>query len=164
MRIESYPIASNVQLGDKWIGTKQGTDATKNFTVEEVIEFINLTSAVDSQTLRYKFQFVQPTMPREKGTISFNPNQGTQVSFNANLQFMLSNYSLQYLAMGNNPIDISDFYTKLIDSRVFISNTKDISKFGVYMWSNATPDPIETDFYNISLTHQASQGSLVAGE
>ncbi len=164
MRIETYPIVSKVKLGDKWIGTQQGTELTKNFSVDEVIEFINLTSAVDSQTLRYKFQFVQPNELREKGTISFNPNQGMTVSLNANLQFMLSDYSLKYLAQGGNPVDISSFYTQLIDSRVFISNTKDISKFGVYLWSDAVPNPIENEFHDITLTHLASQGDLKAGE
>ena len=164
MRIETYPIVSKVKLGDKWIGTQQGTELTKNFSVDEVIEFINLTSAVDSQTLRYKFQFVQPNQVREKGTISFNPNQGMTVSLNANLQFMLSDYSLKYLAQGGNPVDISSFYTQLIDSRVFISNTKDISKFGVYLWSNAVPNIAQNEFHDITLTHLASQGDLKAGE
>ena len=30
-RIESYALANNLKLGDKWIGTKEGTNATKNF-------------------------------------------------------------------------------------------------------------------------------------
>ena len=174
-RIESYALANNLKLGDKWIGTKEGTNATKNFSIEEVIEFINVTSAIDSQTLRYKFQYVANNLvTREKGTISFDPNTGiingvasplSTVPFNAGLiattGFLLSNFSLKYLAQGS-PTNIGSFYPQLVDSIVFISNTENISEFGVFSWNSAVPNtnPNELDFYRVKLNHLASQGSF----
>ena len=41
MRIQTYPIAADIKTGDKWIGTKEGTNATKNFSVKEVIDLVD---------------------------------------------------------------------------------------------------------------------------
>jgi hypothetical protein len=172
MRIQTYPIAADIKTGDKWIGTKEGTNATKNFSVKEVIDFLNETSSVDSQTLRYKFQFlnlsgVGPDLVREKGTISFKPQlpapPGKTISLNSDLEILLSNYSLKYLSQPLSP-DISSFYTKLIDSRVFLTNTEDITQFGVYTWANAVQNAAEPNFTDVSLTKIQGQGDLIAGK
>ena len=175
-RIESYALTNNVKLGDKWIGSKAVTGATKNFSVEEVLDFINSASAVDSQTLRYTFQYVENSnIVRQKGSISFDPPTG--MSFGdpipvpldsallADPGFLLSDYSLKYLSQGI-PTDIGSFYPELVDSIVFISNTKDITTFGVYTWESAVPNTNteEPDFYRIKLNVIQSQGDFEEGE
>ena len=178
-RIESYALTNSIKLGDKWIGTKEGTGATKNFSVAEVLDFINGASAVDSQTLRYKFQYVENNLTtRERGTISFDPPSGiingvvtplSTVPLDATLLsttgFLLSDYSLKYLSQGT-PTNIGSFYPELVDSIVFISHTKDITTFGVYTWESAVPNtnPEELDFYRVKLNEIASQGDFEEGE
>ena len=137
-QIRLYPIDTNVQGNDKVIGTEASTKRTKNFTVREIVQYINRSSAVDSQTLRYKFQVLEGLDTLELGTISFDPPQGDTVNFTDVTNFVLSQYSLKFLSTGT-PIDISDFYTSLIGSQVFISSAYDISKFGVYDWDSSGP-------------------------
>ena len=55
-RLISYPIDTHVRGGDKMIGTDSSTGGTKNFSVNEVVHYINESSAVDQQTIRFKFQ------------------------------------------------------------------------------------------------------------
>jgi len=69
---------------------------------------------------------------------------------------------LKYLSMGT-PIDISDFYTSLIGSQVFISSTYDISNFGVYDWDSSGASRTN-DFYTIGLTPIAGQGEFKKNE
>ena len=161
-QIRLYPIDTNVQGNDKVIGTEASTKRTKNFTVREIVQYINRSSAVDSQTLRYKFQVLEGLDTLELGTISFDPPQGDTVNFTDVTNFVLSQYSLKFLSTGT-PIDISDFYTSLIGSQVFISSAYDISKFGVYDWDSSGPSA-KNNFYTIGLTPIAGQGALKKNE
>ena len=161
-QIRLYPIDTNVQGNDKVIGTEGSTKRTKNFTVSEIVQYINRTSAVDSQTLRYKFQVLQGLDTLELGTISFDPPKGNTVNFTDVTNFVLSQYTLQALSTGT-PYDISNFYTSLIGSQVFISSTYDISNFGVYDWDSSGPSRTN-DFYSIGLTPIAGQGAFKKDE
>lgn len=164
-RISTYPIDTKISGGDKWIGTDvDKNNATKNFTVAKVAEYLNISSSIDSQTLRYKFQYLNPGDVREPGTISFDPQLGSSVSFSSVTTWLLSQYSKKYVSQGAAN-DISSFYTSpLIGSQVLVTNTKDISKWAVYTWTSSTVDATENTFYNIGLTHVSSTGSLEANQ
>ena len=164
-RISTYPIDTKISGGDKWIGTDvDKNNATKNFTVANVAEYLNVSSSIDSQTLRYKFQYLSPGGVREPGTISFNPQLGSSVPFSSVTTWLLSQYSKKYVSQGAAN-DISSFYTSpLIGSQVLVTNTKDISKWAVYTWTSSTVDSTEKQFYNIGLTHVSSTGSLEANQ
>jgi hypothetical protein len=157
-RIKLYPIDQNVKGGDKWIGTDSSNGQTKNFSVNEVVKYINESSAVDIQTLRYKFQVLEPGDTLELGSLSFDPPQGNEVLFTDVTKFILSDKSLKYVSQGT-PVDISDFYTAIVGSQVFISDTVDISQFGVYDWDSAVASA-NPNFWDIGLTLVAGQGSL----
>lgn len=161
-RIISYPIDTQVRGGDKMIGTDSSSGATKNFSVNEVVAYINESSSVDSQTIRYKFQVLESGDSLEKGTISFDPAVGNSIEFSSVSGFVLSDYSLQFVSSGA-PRNISSFYTSLIGSRVLITNSYDISKFGVYDWDSSNPYS-EPNFNNIGLTNIYGIGSLEKDE
>jgi len=134
-RIRLYPIDENVVGGDKMIGTNVNNGRTKNFSVNKMVQYINESSAIDTQTLRYKFQFLESGETLEPGTLSFNPQQGKVVNF----------------------IDVSNIV--LIGSQVLISDTTDISKFGVFDWDSSVVSG-NPDFYDIGLTLISGQGAL----
>ena len=158
-KLITYPIDTHVRGGDKMIGTDSSTGGTKNFSVNEVVAYINESSAVDQQTIRFKFQVLTAEKPTlEKGTISFDPPVGNSIDFDQVTEFVLSDFSLQYVSQGT-PTDISSFYTSLIGSQVLITNTKDISKFGVYDWDSSTPYSTP-QFSTIGLTMIAGVGAL----
>ena len=80
-RIRLYPIDENVVGGDKMIGTNVNNGRTKNFSVSKMVQYINESSSIDTQTLRYKFQFLETGDTLELGTLSFDPPQGKVVNF-----------------------------------------------------------------------------------
>lgn len=158
-KLITYPIDTQVRGGDKMIGTDASTGGTKNFSVNEVVAYINESSAVDAQTIRYKFQVLTAAKPTlEKGSLSFDPPVGDSIDFDQVSEFVLSNYTLQYISQGS-PQEIGSFYTNLIGAQVLISNTYDISKFGVYDWDSANPYTLP-DFQRIGLTCIAGAGAL----
>jgi len=75
-KIKLYPIDQNVRGGDKWIGTDSGNGQTKNFSVNEVVKYINDSSAIDLQTLRYKFQVLEQGDTLDIVSITIIPPQG----------------------------------------------------------------------------------------
>ena len=137
-RISTYPIDTNLALTDKWIGSDANSNnATKNFTLESVRDWMNTTSSIDSQTLRYTYQANATNSSRKKGSISFVPVKVGDVPFSTITDWTLSSYSLKYLGE-TVPTDISGFYTTpLITSYIIITNAKDISKYGIFSWNSA---------------------------
>lgn len=162
-KIKLYPLDVNITGSDKLLGTDSGTGRTKNFSLQDVIDFLNKSAAIDSQTLRYVFQVPTSSDPRKKGSISFNPNQGDTVPFNTLTGFLLSAYSLKYVSQPKAG-DISSFYSALVGSIVLLTNVHDISKFAVFNWDSSVQNPVETSFYDIGLSIIASSGSFEKDE
>ena len=160
-RISTYPIDTNLVSTDKWIGSDANSkNATKNFTLGSVAAWLNTTSSVDSQTLRYTYQADAEDNTRKKGSISFVPIKADTVLFSSITEWTLSSYSLKYLSE-SVPTDISGFYTTpLITSYIIITDVKDISNYGIFSWDSAALKFETTDFWDIGLTHVVSSGSL----
>jgi hypothetical protein len=160
-RISTYPIDTNLSGGDKWIGTDVANQsATKNFSLESVAEWINVNATIDAQTLRYVYQSEATDANRLKGSISLPTNKAGDVSFSTITNFIISSYSLKYTSQPP-PTDISGFFTTpLISSFVLITNTKDISNYGIFKWDSAATNPNKADFWDIGLTLQASSGDF----
>ena len=163
-RISTYPIDTDLVGADKWIGTDAtNKNATKNFTLSAVADWINTTASVDSQTLRYNFQalaYNQGAKSRKPGTISFDPNLGDTVPFDSIGGFVISEYSLRY-ASQTPPKNISDFYTgALINSYILLTNTDDISKYAIYTWDSAVSRSNNPGFWDIGLTPVATNGNF----
>lgn len=107
-RIRLYPIDENVVGGDKMIGTNVNNGRTKNFSVSKMVQYINESSSIDTQTLRYKFQFLETGDTLELGTLSFDPPQGKVVNFSDVSKIVLSEASLKYVSQGT-PTNVSSF-------------------------------------------------------
>jgi len=164
-RISTYPIDEHLVSDDKWIGSSANSKlATKNFSLESVTDWMNNTSSIDSQTLRYKFQSNAYDSTRDRGSISMSPTVIGDVPFASVTGWTISAYSLKYVGQ-NLPTDISRFYTSpLVDSYIIITNSKDISNFGIFLWNTADLRPLTTDFWDIGLTHVTSSGDLSEDE
>ena len=70
-RISTYVKDTNVVGADKWIGSdSQNNFQTKNFTAQDVANFINKTAA-ESQLFRYEYDMINPTsVPRPDMSIT----------------------------------------------------------------------------------------------
>jgi len=153
-RISTYPLDENLVASDKWIGTSANdANATKNYSVGKVTEYLNISGVIDSQTLRYKYQDVTPQDSRESATISFSTSQGAIVAF--------SNISTWVLSKFSKPgKEVDSFYTSpLIGSYVLITRADNPSNWAVYLW-NSSVVTSNSDFYDIGLTYISGNGSL----
>ena len=153
-RISTYALDENLIASDKWIGTSANdSNATKNYSLGNVTDYLNKSGVIDSQTLRYKYQDVTPQDTREVATISFATSQGSTVNFSSITTWVLSKF-----AKPDKQVD--SFYTSpLIGSYVLVTNAANVSNWAVYLWtgSAATTDP---NFYNIALTYISGSGVL----
>ena len=158
-RISTYPIDENISGSDKWIGTDAGyRNATKNFTVNKVADYLNVSGIIQSQALRYIYQNDTNTKPRYNGTISFQSERGENVAFEDIDTFLLSRYA-------KPSRDVYTFYTSpLVGSTVLLTNANNVSNWAVYLWNGSTQDVDEENFYNIDLTFISGSGGLVDGE
>ena len=153
-RISTYALDENLVASDKWIGTSANdSNATKNYSLGNVTDYLNKSGVIDSQTLRYKYQDVTPQDVRETATISFATSQGSTVNFSSITTWVLSKFA-------KPGKEVDSFYTSpLIGSYVLVTNAANVSNWAVYLWtgSAATTDP---NFYNIGLTYISGSGFL----
>jgi len=154
--ISTYPIDENIVGSDRWIGSDSNfKNATKNFTVDKVADFLNNSASIQSQTLRYQYQAtIDALNPRRNGTISFQNNIGDEIPFSGITTWLLSRYSIPSK-------DVYTFYTNpLVGSTVLVTNADDISKWAVYKWVSSTQDVDEDNFYDIVLEYVSGNGGL----
>jgi len=159
-RISTYPIDTKLSVNDKWIGTDtDNKNKTKNFSLESVIEFINVNAVIESQTLRYKFLADAVDGKRTSGSIS-TPLDAGDAKFSDVTSIALSSYSLKYVSQGA-VMDVSSWYTNpLVGSYVLITDVKDVSTFAIYTWNSAAARAGENGFWDIGLKLEASKGSF----
>lgn len=157
-RISTYVKDTNVVGADKWIGSdSQNNFQTKNFTAQDVANFINKTAA-ESQLLRYQYDMINPTggHPRPNESITFTNGGAFNVPFSGITTFVLSAYAEN---QGGLLIDVSTWYTSpLTGSDVLITQADDITQWAIYKWNSSNPKG--ATFYDISLTYIAGNGGL----
>ncbi len=160
-KIATYVNDTNIVSADKWIGSdSQSNWQTKNFTAGDVAEFIN-KKATESQLLRYTYQ---NEGNRASATISFDPYGADNVPFSGIQQFMLSKFDT-YSLEANPPIDISTLYNSpLVNSEVLVTQVDNMSQWAIFRWDSQAKDPVETNFYNITVTYKAGNGGLIKNE
>ena len=160
-RIATYPNDENIVSADKWIGSdSQNNNQTKNFTAGDVANFIN-KKASQSQLLRYTYQSDGVLKP---ATISFDPYGADVVQFSGINSFVLSKFD-SYSNESTPPIDVSSLYnTPFKTSNILLTQCNDMSQFAIFQWDNEAKDPNNNNFYDITLTFKAGNGSLKKNE
>ena len=164
-RISTYINQEVVKADDKWIGTDASfLNATKNFTAQSVADFLNLDARIELDVPRFYYQIIDVNVPgqtvRNSGSITFDPQQGSLVPFNTVTTFRISKSQL-----GHPNVDISSWFTSpLVGSSVIISKCSDISQWGIFSWVSSTQNGPEPTFYDIVLTHTASNGGFEHNE
>jgi len=156
-RISTYDKTIPVVARDKWIGTDSTrADATRNFTAQDVANFINSTAA-ESQMLRYKYS-VAGVGARPNGSITLPGGGAVSESFGGLTKIVLSQYAEN---QGGVTLNVSTWYTSpLVNSQILITQADDITQWGIYTWDAATLKGAEPLFWEIDLTLQSSNGSL----
>ena len=165
-RISTYALDSELVGGDKWIGTSANSlvaNATKNFSLNAVANFLNKTGIIESQALRYTYQNKLVAENREMGTISFPTPIGNEVNFSAISSWMLSTFALPITGVVGK--DVHEFYTApLIGSTVLVTNAGNPTNWAIYLWDSSTQNVLEPNFYDIGLTYISGSGKITKNQ
>jgi hypothetical protein len=163
-RISTYALDSDLVGGDKWIGTSANSlvaNATKNFSLNAVANFLNKTGIIESQALRYTYQNKLVAEARNSGTISFATPIGDNVNFSSISSWWLSTYA-KPLTPGK---DVHEFYTApLIGSTILVTNAGNPTNWAIYLWNSSAQVVLEPNFYNIGLTFISGSGEITDGQ
>lgn len=155
-RIRTYSNDLTVDANDKWIGSdSNSTWATKNFTAQSVADFIN-KKGNQLQSLRFRYK---DKLPREAGTISFDPKKASYVPFSNIDSWILSN------SQSSGPGDVSSFYSSpLVGSDVLVTQCADITQWAIFKWDSVSQIPNKNTFSNIGLSYKVGNGGLFNDE
>lgn len=156
-RINTYPVDEEISGSDKWIGTDAGANnATKNFTVNKVVSYINDSNNIKADTLMFQYQDWEEGIPRNPGSISFAVEQPSSVvPFSSISEFMLSQSEL------GKALDLGDFYSEALPGTyIMISDINNKNNFGIYNLISIDRDIIEPEFFNVTVVHLKSSGNL----
>lgn len=155
-KISTYPIDTDVTGADKWIGTDSDTyNQTKNFTPVKLAKYFNNSEIISIGTnLRYVYDILEVGEERKYGTITFDPQQGSNVPFSSISTFILSKFTIG----GKN---VEQYIQKLEGSQIVMCNSDNPNSFGVFDITSVTQIILEPNFYTVVLEFVDGYGNLV---
>ena len=154
-RISSYPLDTDIIGTDKWIGSDASNFmSTKNFTADNVMEFINGYNKVEANSLRYEYAIYYPIRSRPEGSITFSGTIESNVYFNTVTTIRISKFQLK-----RYEDNLANFYSNpLVGSIVMISQCDKISNWGSFKWQNSVQVSGSPNFYDITLVYASGPG------
>jgi len=156
-RINTYLTDTNIQDGDKWIGTDTLTGKTRNFTVQGIANNFNETGKIGiGGQLPYLFS-TQSSPNRLVGTITFSGGSGDGTLFSD-----ISN--LVICKTSNGGIVVTEYLEYLEDGSIFIYQLDNTNNFGKYELTSLVERTGETAFFDATLNFGEGNGSLIAGK
>ncbi len=159
-KIKNYPLDLDINGSDKWIGTDSASLAklTKNFTPDNLAKYYNDKEVVESvNQLRFFYDTVDPGDDRASGSFSFPTEVGPIVSFSSISNLVFSKYT-----MGNDAVN--NFMTDIVNSIIIIQKADNPNIYAFYALNSYEVDPLNGDFYNVSITYSSGTGSVEEDE
>ena len=152
-RIQTYDQDSNVTFQDKLIGTDSATSATKNFTVQSLIDVINQLSGVDLfDGIVFKYQAFEPAAADPAGALNLVGGVAATQAFSATTQIIVSKKVV-------NGIDVENYVTSFSGKKIKVSKQGDFDKFGIFRVTNVQ-NHSNTRYLVLTVTHKESNGSF----
>ena len=125
-RISTYDQDSNVSFQDKLIGTNSVDSATKNFTLQSVIDLINQLSGINLfDGMVYKFQSYLPAATDPVGILNLVGGNTSTTAFSAVTQIIVSKKVF-------NGLEVGQYLSSLNGRRFKITKQDDLNTFAVY--------------------------------
>lgn len=155
-RLNTYTQDTDVNSGDKLIGTEVDTENTKNYTIQSIGDFFstNNSIAVGGQLV---YSFVSNHNEFGKGKIMIDSYGGGDGS---------SLESMTTLVISKNLIDDRDseeLIKKIFNSEVRIFGVTDINTYCDFTVISVTDDAYKENALSISLAGFSGRGNLVNG-
>ena len=158
-RINTYSSDTSVQKDDKLLGSNAG-GATRNFSIKDISTFQSNTNAMGAPgqiPYVYHNNGFGGSSNRQSGSITINTSD-TLVSFS-----VITTVKVSKFPYGSASAIIS-VVEEFVDKEIIITRNEDPNEFGVYTCTAVTQDSVETDFYDLTLTHKRSNGSIEKNE
>ena len=152
-RIQTYAQDSNVTFQDKLIGTDSATSATKNFTIQSLMDVINQLSGVDMfDGLVFRYVAFEPAATDPAGTLNLVGGVAASQAFSATTQIILSKKVV-------NSVDVENYVTSFSGKKIKVSKQGDFDKFGIFNVTNVQ-NHSNTRYLVLTVTHKESNGSF----
>ena len=148
-RISNYSKDTNITSTDKFLGSDTG-GATKNFVVEDLQVFIAETNTSGSST---SFTYSYNTSTLSTGQMGATISSGSTFANITSIKVSKYNYNKPSIAI-NNALAL------LGSKNIIIYEINNRNNFGVYKVNSIAVDN-NSNFYNLSLTKETSNGSIV---
>lgn len=155
-RIHTHPNDTALSQDDKLLGSEDGTNTTKNYTLKSISDFFGTTNsiAVGGQVV-YAFQ-ESPTAFGQ-GQFMINSNGGGN---NTALQSMTTLVINKALIDGR---DAEEVIKKICNSKIRIYGVTDINTYSDFDVVSITNDSVNANTLSISLTGTNGRGNLING-
>lgn len=154
-RISNIAVDQSVDKNDKLLGTNSG-GGTKNYRLEDITSFIRDTGAAGIVG-QFSYIFYNSSFggsgTRPLGSITIDTYYKT-VSFSNVTTIKISNKAFQ---TSNSIANAIETFT---DKQIIIAKNTDQDVFGVFTCTAVTQDPVETNFYDLTLRYEKGNGSL----
>ncbi len=149
--INSYPNDINIQDKDAWIGTDSYNRQTKQYTAEAVAKYLNIKGKVSiAGQINYKFV---DTPFDGSGTMAFAAGNGDGTPFSNITEFKISKKDL-------SSKQVVAYVEFLVDQEILIMNQNDTESFGHYKISSYVIDPINDQYYTLTLLFLGGNGNI----
>ena len=143
--ISSYPDYLPVNDLDRWVGTNSTNGSTRNFTAEQIAEYLNINGKI-SISAQMIFKLVDAGTPAN-GQFT-GPANGVPIAPTTTLEV--------------SPLDVSGantvaFITYLVGNNILISEQNNINNFGHFTIASYTA---KGNVYTLALTPLAGNGNF----
>ena len=149
--ISSYPDYTPVNDLDRWIGTNSTNGSTRNFTAQQIADYLNLRAKIMvGGQMTYKFT-INDQANATIGDMFFAAGGGNGTLFQNITTFRIS-------STDKSDEIVTQFFQYLIGSNILIGEGDAISNFGHYTLDTLTL--AQAGFYDVGVTFLGGNGSL----
>lgn len=159
-RIKTYGQDSQVTFQDKLIGTDFDTEATKNFTVQSLLDLINQLSAVSLfDGIVFKFQDYNAETDDPAGIVNIDGGAAAQVGFSTVTQIIVSKKVV-------NGVDVSNYLNQFNNKRIKVSKQDNFDQYAIFDVTNVedyttSDDQTSSRYIKFTVSHISSNGNFV---
>ena len=156
-RISQYEQDGTLNKQDKVLGTDSATGATKNYTIDSILSFVNTENLVEIfDGAAYTFQsYVDPADDPE-GVINLNGGGATDAAFSAINTIFVS-------VKDGRGQSLAEYFENADNDFIKISKTDNLNQFGIYEVIGIA-DHGNSKYKRISLTPRGTNGTLTVGQ
>lgn len=152
-RISTYSQDSTMNKLDKIVGSDSATNATRNYTIESIINLINDISGINLfDGVKFRFQNYDQDATDPVGILNITGTSTLQTNFYSISQIIVSKKTLQAAAVQN-------YLASLQDQTIKIGQVDNLNNFGIYKVTNVQ-DYTNDKYFQFTLSHIESNGTL----